>query len=183
VNGPIVPCNFTIIIDDREKWPYRFERLRARADQGGGRLLITTVTQRLEVGDYTIQGHEDGVVIERKTLPDLYGSVVNRDNFIGRLRRMNELLFAAIVIESTWIQIASEPPPNSAMNPLSVIRSLIQWTVRYPRVHWIPAGDQAAGEAMCFRLLEAYHKDQNSAAAVRSAKSRRSKASRSRKGA
>jgi ERCC4-type nuclease len=155
-----VNCGFTVVIDDREKLPYQFTALRATVRQGGGLLYVPTVRRRLGVGDYSILGHECDVAIERKSLEDLYQSVVRRDNFVGRLERMNQLKFAAVVVEASWLQVATEPPPASQMNPLSVIRSMIAWTVRYPRVHWIPAGHRAAGEAITFRLLEAYNKDQ-----------------------
>jgi DNA excision repair protein ERCC-4 len=159
MDGKAVPCGFTVVIDDREKLPYEFTTLRSNVRQGGGLLLVPIVRKRLAVGDYSILGHEDTVVIERKSLDDLYQSLPRRANFIGRLVQMNQLQFAAVVIEATWLQIASEPPFCSRMNPLSVVRSLLAWTVRYPHVHWIPAGSRAAGEAITYRLLEAFHRD------------------------
>jgi ERCC4-type nuclease len=160
MNNKTVPCGFTVVIDDREKLPYQFAALRATVRQGGGLLYVPTVRRRLEIGDYSIEGHEHDVAIERKSLEDLYQSVVRRDNFVGRLEQMNNLRFAAVVVEATWLDVATAPPFSSQMNPLSVVRSMIAWTVRFPRVHWIPAGGRAEGEAITFRLLEAYNRDQ-----------------------
>lgn len=159
MKGDPVSCGFTVAVDDREKLPYSFTTLHANARQGGGLLLIPTARKRLALGDYSIEGHEDAVAIERKSLDDLDQSLPRRVHFVGRLERMNERKFAAVVIEATWLQIASEPPSCSRMNPLSVVRSLFAWTVRFPRVHWIPAGSRAAGEAITYRLLEAFHRD------------------------
>ena len=146
-------------LDDREKLPYSFMTLHANARQGGGLLFVPTARKGLALGDYSIEGHEDAVAIERKSLDDLDQSLPRRVNFVGRLERMNERKFAAVVIEATWLQIASEPPYRSRMNPLSVVRSLFAWTVRYPRVPWVPAGARAAGEAITYQLLEAFNRN------------------------
>jgi len=68
----LVVCPFTIICDSREQLPYEFSGMEWGA---GETCVVPTVVRGLAQGDYSIQGLEDRIAIERKSLDDLYGSV------------------------------------------------------------------------------------------------------------
>lgn len=133
---------FTIIVDSREQKPYRFERMAVAA---------------LPAGDYSIQGLEGEVAIERKSRQDAYASLgAGRARFERELVRLSRFKYAAIVVESTLPGFL-EPPPFTKMNPKAAVNSLIAWSVKY-RVCVFFAGDRAHAQALTRRLLEKYWK-------------------------
>jgi hypothetical protein len=80
--------DFTILFDDREKHPWSLHWAMKKT--------------RLKTGDYTIEGFEDKICIEKKSglselLQDLNGQ--NRQTFIKFLNRMSKLPIKALVVE------------------------------------------------------------------------------------
>jgi ERCC4-type nuclease len=153
----VLRCPFTIITDSREQTPYTFKTLRGSAAQKHAPIIVETVRHGLQVGDYSIFGMP-GVVVERKSKEDLYGSVVKRTNFEGRLARMAELSHSAVVVEADYLDLMSQPPRYSKLHPRSLSRTLIAWSIRYP-VRWWFVGGRDAGEAITFRVLERFWLD------------------------
>jgi ERCC4-type nuclease len=135
----------TIITDSREKNPYKFK---------------DSIVRKLDTGDYSIQGFEYQVCVERKTKADAYGTIGNgRSRFIRELQRMSELEYSAIVIESSLSSFL-EPPPFSQMNPKSAIMSLITWSIRYG-VHVYFADNRELGMKLTKSILEKYFMAKN----------------------
>lgn len=92
---------FTIIRDTREKkgkgWQFR-----ASANCDG--MEIT----KLDVGDYTIQGLEDVLMVERKTHSDLWGTLgnpVNYKRFLREMKRAENHPYKFLVIEASLADI------------------------------------------------------------------------------
>ena len=57
----------------------------------------------LQVGDYSIKGYEDKFVIERKSLPDLFGTLSSgHKRFKKELERAREYEYFAIVIDGSY---------------------------------------------------------------------------------
>lgn len=136
------PEPFTIIVDSREQKPYRFERMAVAA---------------LPAGDYSIQGLENEVAIERKSRQDAYSSLGSgRARFERELARLSRLRYAAIVVESSLPDFLT-PPPFTRMNPKAAVNSFIAWSVKY-RVCVFFAGDRVHAQALTRRLLEKYWK-------------------------
>lgn len=146
--------------DTREQFPYAFKGIGWDAQDGGGPdkvLTIETVRGTLKSGDYSLVGFEKRVAVERKSLSDCYSTIgQGRDRFERELARLNEMEWAAVVVEATWPELVSEPPPHTKLPPKIVFRSIVAWTVRYQRVHWIPAGPRRLAEITTFRLLERF---------------------------
>src|SRR5690242_13649754 len=65
---------FITIIDTRETAPYSFAGLRADAKDHNRQLVIPTKFAGLPTGDYSIEGMENLIVVERKSLADLYST-------------------------------------------------------------------------------------------------------------
>lgn len=136
---------YTIVIDTREQQPYSFPNHQH------------TTTATLPTGDYSILTLESRVAIERKSLPDLFGTVGNptrRARFRREFERMAEMDFAAIVIESTLRGCRTVPPEYSEVDPRSVIGTLAAWSVRYG-VHVWWAENRLYGAATVGKLLGA----------------------------
>lgn len=149
--------------DTREQSVYAFEGIGWDASDGGGpgkTLTIETVRGTLKSGDYSLVGYESRVAVERKSLADLYGTLgQGRDRFERELVRLSAMEFAAVVVEATWPEVCAEPPDHTKLPPKIVFRSVVAWSVRYPTVHWIPAGPRRLAEITTFRLLERFVKE------------------------
>jgi hypothetical protein len=156
-NSLTVP--FTVLIDTREKVPYEFLGLLSNADEGSVPLVVPTRREALVIGDYGLWGLPR-VSVERKSLDDLYASIVRRANWEARLTLMQEELdYGAVVVEAEWGRVLVAPPRFSHYPPKSLFRTVVAWSQRFPLVHWWFLPDRDAAEQATFRILERYWKD------------------------
>jgi DNA excision repair protein ERCC-4 len=104
----------TIIIDTREQTPLVFEHL---ASERG----------TLQSGDYSIAGLEHDFAIERKSIPDLCGSLTRgRDRFERELHRLRGFDFARVLIVGSPQEVQAV-----AANPKAVFSSISAFEARY----------------------------------------------------
>lgn len=156
-----VVCPFTVIVDTREQHPFSFRDIKADAPHKGIPFIVKTSAKGLSTGDYSIEGLEAEIAIERKGKPDLFNCMgQDRTRFEEQIKRLNEMPFAALVIEANWESIWAGTP-NSRLLPKSIHRTVIAWQQRYPRVHWWPCPTRQFAEATTFRILERYWKDRH----------------------
>ncbi len=159
----LVVCPFTIVVDSREQLPYTFTGMGGPA---GESLVVPTVVRGLPSGDYSIDGMEDRVAIERKSLEDLYGSVTwGRERFEREIARLDALPgFAAVVVEASWPEIVAphefRPGWTNQTEPRSVEGTIIAWSLRYSRVHWWPCGDRRGAECRTFSILRKFWEEE-----------------------
>jgi DNA excision repair protein ERCC-4 len=147
----------TVLVDSREQLPFPFVGLRADARQGRKLLIIPTEVRGLASGDYSLDGYENRIAVERKSMVDLFQSVTReRERFERELERLNEFQSAYVVLECEWGDILNNPPPDSGVLPKTIHRSIMAFTQRYPRVHWWPNPGRAIAEITTFRLLEMF---------------------------
>ena len=111
------PGPATIIIDTREQEPYSFDSRLAAA-----------VRRALPAGDYSVQGLEGRVAVERKTLDDFVSTVIHaRQRFLDELRKLAEYTAACVVVEAGVADVLlrhyrGEAHPNAVLgNALSII--------------------------------------------------------------
>ena len=107
----------TIIIDTREQEPYSFDPR-----------LATAVRRALPAGDYSVDGLEACVAVERKTLDDFVSTVIhNRARFREELRKLTGYQAACVVVEAGLIDVLQkryrgDAHPNAVLgNALSLI--------------------------------------------------------------
>ena len=107
----------TIIIDTREQEPYSFDPRQAAA-----------VRRTLPAGDYSVEGLEERVAVERKTLDDFVSTVIhNRARFRKELRKLAGYPAACVVVEAGVLDVLvhryrGDAHPNAVLgNALSVI--------------------------------------------------------------
>jgi ERCC4-type nuclease len=132
---------FNILVDTREQKPY---------------LFVNMVEQALKTGDYSLQGMESLICIERKSKADIFMCAGHeRKRFVAELERMQEYKYSAIVIESS-LQDMTVQPAYTRMNPKSVINSLLAWSVRYG-VHVFFADNRSLAQNLVYRLLERFY--------------------------
>lgn len=155
----IVVCPFTVIVDTREQAPYRFMGLKSDAKDKNCPLIIPTVRATLKTGDYSIEGLEDHVTVERKEFGDFYHCCGgDRERFQKQLERLNEIPVAAIVVEAGLNSVITGHP-QSRLNPKTVYRSIISWQQRLPNVHWWFLWSRHLAEITTFRILERFWLD------------------------
>ena len=146
--GAGIDPGFEISIDRREQAPWSFAGL----EHSGHALAVRRTWATLKTGDYSIVGLEDRVVVERKSLSDLYRSVgADRERFRREHERMALLDFAAVVVEAPWSRIL-EGYEHSRMAGESVRGTAIAWARRYG-VHWVACEGRRAAEEMTFWIL------------------------------
>ena len=141
---------FKIICDSREQCPWLFSTIQPMPE---------IITQGLKTGDYSIEGcHESGIVVERKSIPDLFGSVGRgRDRLESEFQRMSKYEYAAIIIERSLGEMIKNPPENSRMLPKAVFHTLISWSIKYG-VHVWAAEDRILAEKICYSLFDKFWK-------------------------
>lgn len=151
----------TILIDTREQREFGFNAIVADEQFGGGVWQVKTERLMLPSGDYSIDGYASRVAVERKSLADLFGTVIQgRARFIRELERLNEMNFAAVVVESEWSEVFDNPPSRTRLEPKTVYRSVLAWQQRFPRVHWWMCPGRSIAEVTTFRIFERFLKEQ-----------------------
>lgn len=161
---------FAVVVDTRENAPYDFHGIRADSRDGGGPVVVRIVRRGLPTGDYSLEGFEDEVAIERKSLDDLYGTLGGgRKRFEREMERLAAMRWACVVIEASWTRILTRPPVQSRLRPKTILRSVDAWSIRFPNVHWRTADTRGLAERMTFRLLERYWKERHDTSQRRSA--------------
>lgn len=136
-----------IIIDTHEQCPYQF--------QGKHYAGVEIERGNLVTGDYSLHGLTDKIAIERKELSDLVQCLgCERERFEREIQRAQGLDFFSVVIESSWIELASGQY-RSNLNPHSGCQSVLTFMARYG-VPFFFAGSRAAAEYVCWSLLRQY---------------------------
>jgi len=154
--GFVPPKKFRIIRDTREQkgkgWNFR-----ASANCYGQKV------QKLDVGDYTVEGMEDILMIERKTLGDLWGTLgpqKNYQRFLREMDRAKDHRIKFLIVEATLADVDrgysySQVPVNN------IHAKLISLQAKH-NLHVIFAGRQDRARAYVRRLMSKmfkYHTD------------------------
>jgi ERCC4-type nuclease len=135
----------TILIDTREQVPFALSG-------------YTTRTVTLRTGDYSIDGYEDKVAVERKSKEDAYGCVgTGRKRFTDCLERLAALDRAAIVIERSIEDFDQSPPARTKIDSRMAIGSYISWSCKY-RIPVFWCHNKLYAERITVRFLMAYLK-------------------------
>lgn len=133
-----------IAIDSREKLPYEFQ--------------TTSEIGPLACGDYSIQGLEDCISIERKSIDDLIGCLTTgRDRFGRELHKGRALDYFALVIEASLSDLANGRYRSQA-GPKSMVQSLLAFSVRY-RLPIFFAENREYGQRVTESLLCKYARE------------------------
>ena len=107
----------TVVIDSAEHMGYTFERFT--------NWFSGTVRKRLSVGDYTLLGMEEEVIVERKTVPDLVKSIIQeRNDFIKKCERLSTFKKSCLVVEGSLSNVKT-PYEDSQAHPNAVLGSLL----------------------------------------------------------
>ena len=104
----------TIIADTREQLPYDFDSRWA-----------ATVRRALPTGDYSVEGLESSIAVERKSIEDFVHSVIrDKDRFKRELARLSEYPLACVVVEAGLPDVLLARYPSGA-HPHSVFGATV----------------------------------------------------------
>jgi ERCC4-type nuclease len=149
---------YTVIRDTRENQGWIF---RPGFDCEG------TVDQALKTGDYTIEGYEHLLCIERKATPDEISRNLHEARFVKELERMEPFKYKFIVCEFSLFDLlrypdgSSMPEARKAYSKVTgnyLLKRLIELELRY-NVHMIYAGNKVNAykfvDSLFRRVIEA----------------------------
>lgn len=118
---PFTLNSIVLIQDSREQTGYK--------DLFHNRCII----EGLNVGDYSAVGLQDRIVVERKSMSDLVGSLTaGRKRFEEEFRRARSLDFFAVIVEGSLSEVLEGRYRSTAL-PEAIFQSVMSWTVRYGR--------------------------------------------------
>ena len=157
---PKIPQIPAVIVDSRESKPYLFENIYTK--HKGQRVLVPVEVQvkKLNSGDYSLLGYEDQVSVERKSVNDLVSTIFHsRPRFERELERLSEMMFSAVVVEGSWLDVMKYTRDETSGNPRSIDASITAWMIRHPMTHWCFRPSRRYAENLTFRILDRFFKE------------------------
>lgn len=129
-----------IVIDTREQTPWTFP-------DG-----IKTVRRGIHFGDYTLDGLDEIVAIERKSAMDMIGCVgQSRGRFEKHLYGLADLPFAHVIIECS-MRALCETCSKTGVNVSSLVGTIVAWQAATGVHFWTP-DDRRFAAALAVRIL------------------------------
>ena len=135
-----------ILVDTREKYPFDFSKFK--------NWIAGEKNQAIKVGDYSIEGMETLLVLERKTLSDLITTLIQqRTRFFKLCEKMTKYRWRALLIEASYEDIKSpydydefctSAHPNAVSGTLDALEARYGIPVIYTSLHRSLAEEKAA---------------------------------------
>lgn len=134
-----------VLVDTREQMPMRLARFT--------NWIAAEKVATLPTGDYSVEGMETLVTLERKSLNDLVGTLMHhRERFFRQCERMTAFPHRAILVEATYEDIKSpysfartiEAHPNGVAGTLDAIEAKFNIPIIYTSLNRALADEKAA---------------------------------------
>ena len=136
----------TVVVDSREQEPYIFDSEGVRATR-----------RTLPAGDYSLDGWEEAVAVERKTLEDLVSTLIrSRKRFHKELERLAGYSSACVVVEANLGDILTRSYPSGA-HPNAVLGSVVSIVVDF-RIPVFFCSDRQGAQAFVEGYLRRVHR-------------------------
>lgn len=136
-----------VLVDTREQEPFALFANHPNWIAGERRVTLKT-------GDYTVEGMEHVLALERKSLTDVVAcTVAHRRRFLVSCERLAKFCWKAILIEATYEDIKSgfdqfdmfsEVHPNAVCGTLDAIEAKFNIPIIYSSTHLDLATERAA---------------------------------------
>jgi hypothetical protein len=162
-----IACPFTVLIDVQEKHPFPFTGFRTGSTLGHRPIDVPTKVKSLGVshGDYTIEGFEDAISIERKSIDDAHNTILgwgeHRERFGRTLDYLEGIEFGAVVVECTLGELLAKAPDRGRKtheeNKFLLNQQYCAWLLKYRAVKWIFCDSRRLAEIETFRLFEKFY--------------------------
>jgi hypothetical protein len=144
--------DFTIIIDTREQQPWSFEH-------------YTTASRKLDTGDYSIEGLEDVVCIERKKSVSEVANNLTESRFIDVVDRMSKFKYAFLLLEFDLAQVLSYPIGSNLprrlwnkikISPAFIVKHILELQLNH-NIKVLFCGSSSDAEQMAEYILKKVH--------------------------
>lgn len=139
---------FTVIVDTREQNPWELRH-------------YTTAKKKLDTGDYSIEGYEDILCIERKYSISEFANNMREKRFIDVLDRMSKYKYSYIIMEFDFEDILNFPIGTDIpkkvwdklrMSPAYIIKYIADIQMKYG-VHVLFCGSPLGAEKMALSIM------------------------------
>jgi len=139
---------YKIVVDSREQLPL---------------WKTNTVVKKLDVGDYSIEGYEDKISVERKSLADLYGTLGSgHKRFKAELQRAESYEYFGIVVDGSFTSAYKKDFPgsyHSKMKGFVITAIIFTLHVKY-KIPIFFAQDRTESKQIIKHIFNAYMKQQ-----------------------
>jgi len=138
--------DYNIVVDTREQLPLWKTRV---------------VSKKLDVGDYSIEGFEDKISIERKSLADLFGTLgKGHKRFKKEIERASEHDFFCVVIEgslTSCLEKSFEGAYHTKMKGYVILSILCTIMLKY-NVPFFFTNGRVESKRLIKNILNSYYK-------------------------
>jgi len=142
-----------VIVDTREQHPLKFSN---------SNIIEGTVIRKLDVGDYSIEGLEDKIAIERKSPQDLFGTLgKGHKRFKAELERAKSLDYFGIVVEAPFLDVYQKSFKNSHYSQMRgdvIIKQCCTIEMKYPNVRFWFCNSRAEATTLIRNIFKSYEK-------------------------
>jgi ERCC4-type nuclease len=144
--------DFTIIIDTREQQPWTFEH-------------YTTASRKLDTGDYSIEGMEDTICIERKKSINEIANNITESRFIDVIDRMSKFKYAFMLLEFDLEHVLSYPVGSNLprrlwdkikISPAFIVKHILELQLNH-NIKIVFCGCPSNAEKMAEFILKKVH--------------------------
>ncbi len=134
-----------VLVDSREQLPFDFSRFP--------NWIAGEKRKALRVGDYTVEGMEELLILERKSLTDLISTLMqNRVRFFDACEKMTHYRWRALLVEASYEDIktvygadlCTQAHPNAVCGTLDALEARYGIPVIYTSRHRPLAEEKAA---------------------------------------
>lgn len=141
--------DFTIIVDTREQQPWHFDN-------------YVKANIKLDTGDYSIQGLEDIVAIERKKSVSEFANNITESRFTDVIMRMSKIKYSFLLLEFDLQDILIYPVGSTVpkrlwdkikISPAFLLKNILDLTLQHGIfVHF--CGDATNAEKLAETILK-----------------------------
>lgn len=141
--------DFTIVIDTREQQPWLFDN-------------YTTASRKLDTGDYSIEGLEQFLCIERKKSVSEFANNIVESRFKDVVMRMSQLKYSFLLLEFNLKDVLMYPIGSTVprkmwnkikISPAFLIKNLLDLELKH-NIKIIYCGNSSNAEKMAEFILK-----------------------------
>jgi ERCC4-type nuclease len=149
--------DFKIIIDTREQQPWEFHS-------------VSTVSEKLDTGDYSVSGLEDILCIERKKSVSEIANNITEKRFKDVVNRMSSFKYAYLLCEFDLQDIFQYPIGSNVpkkmwdklkISPAFIMKNITELQIFF-NIHVIFCGSPSNAEKMALYLMKKVYEIQSS---------------------
>lgn len=154
---PNIKDDFTVIVDTREQKPWRIEK-------------YATASKKLDTGDYSIDGFEDILAIERKRNVSEIANNITEKRFMDVIERLKNYKYAFILLEFNINNVLTYPIGSNIpqrmwdkikISPAFIMKNILDWQIKYGINVMFCTSDTIASQTAEFIMKRVFYIEMN----------------------